>query len=448
MQRPLVWLAAAALAISGWLPALAQSPATAPAPAAPAIGVTVPATGSVASVPGLAELLERALLSDPQVRVAQAQLKAAGNRILQFRSRFAPIFGLQTSYGQGADAEFGTPIDRTVERAEATLRWNLYNGGSDRVELDAGQREIEASVQDLNRAREEVSQTIAESAIELWRIDAQLLLAQERLEAVRRLAQQVAVQAELGRLSDADLQQATASLVEAEIALDQLRADRVGVIDRLGTLLGEPVQGVRPMLLPVAAAGDVPASLRSARLRAQGARLRVRTLLDAHAPRVDLDVRKRLSDRTSPALTTEQKRNWSVTVRWEVPLGGELGYRRDEVERRAEAAEAEVERLERQLLAELAAIGPRITGGERAVLLLDRQVEQLAAIVRAAELQFDAGRRSLQQLIQAHEARFLAQQRRTDQQSRVQVTRLRQLLLTGGLLPALGQDPAVPLSLR
>lgn len=426
-------LHAAALAAGALLPlpaAVAQTGAA---------GSTAPLAH--AAVPSLPELLERALASDPQVRVAQALLKASGNRVLQMRSRFAPVFAFQASHGQSADTDFGLPIDRRTERADATLRWNLYNGGTDEVELNAARREVDAALEDLNRAREEVSQNIAETAFELWRVDAQMVLAQQRLAAVRKLAQQVAVQAELGRLSDADLQQATASLVEAEIGVDQLQADRGGAIERLSILLREPVTAVQPLALPAVAGADVPASLRSARVRAEAARLRVRTLAAALAPRLDFDVRKRLSDRTNPASTSEQQRAWSVNLRWEIPLGGELVYRRDEVERRVEASEVEVERLELQLRAELVAIGPRIAGAERAVVLLDRQIEQLAAIVRAAELQFDAGRRTLQQLIQAHEARFVALQRRTDQHNRLQLTRLRQLMLTGGLMLALGQSP-------
>jgi outer membrane protein TolC len=392
------------------------------------------------AAPTLADLLARTLPRDPQVRVAQAMLQATEDRRLQLRSRFAPLLGLTATYGEGTDVEFFRPVDRTSQKTDATLRWNLYNGGADSVEWDAAQREVAAAEQDLRRARQEVAERVTEAALELGRIDLQLALAGERMAVVRRLAQQVATQAELGRLSDADLQEATASLVNAEIELDQFQSDRVGALERLSTLLGETVVDLLPPTLPPAVAGDAPAALHAARLRSEAARLRVRSLESVLAPRLDLDMQKRLTDKTTPPMSTETRNAWTVAVRWEFPLGGEPVHRRNEVERRAEAAEAEIERLEQGLRGELAALAPRIASAERAIALLDRQIAQLAAIARAGELQFEAGRRTLQQLIQAHEAHHASMQRRADQQWRLQVARLRNLSLVGELLPSLGLD--------
>jgi outer membrane protein TolC len=392
------------------------------------------------AAPTLADLLARTLPRDPQVRVAQAMLQATEDRRLQLRSRFAPLLGLLATYGESNDVEFFRPIDRTTQKTDATLRWNVYNGGADRVEWDASQREVAAAEQDLLRARQEVAERVTEVALELGRIDLQLALAGERMTVVRRLARQVATQAELGRLSDADLQEATASLVNAEIELDQLQSDRVGALERLSTLLGETVVDLLPPTLPPAAASEAPASLNAARLRSEAARLRVRSLESVLAPRLDLDMQKRLSEKTTPPMSTETRSGWTVAVRWEFPLGGESVHRRNEVERRAEAAAAEIERLEQGLRGELAALAPRIANAERAIALLDRQIEQFAAIARAGELQFEAGRRTLQQLIQAHEAHHASMQRRVDQQWRLQVARLRNLSLVGELLPSLGLD--------
>jgi len=58
--------------------------------------------------------------------------------------------------------------------------------------------------------------------------------------------------------------------------------------------------------------------------------------------------------------------------------------------------------------------------------------------VRAGELQFDAGRRSLQQLIQLRDSRQAIAQRHADQVHRLLAARMRQAALTGNLLPALG----------
>ena len=79
----------------------------------------------------------------------------------------------------------------------------------------------------------------------------------------------------------------------------------------------------------------------------------------------------------------------------------------------------------------------KLDSAERSVSRLDGQIEQYRSLIKAGELQFEAGRRTLAQLIQLHDSRFNAQQRRADQQRKLQSAQLRRLSLTGNLLPSL-----------
>lgn len=177
---------------------------------------------------------------------------------------------------------------------------------------------------------------------------------------------------------------------------------------------------------------------------ARAARARVRPWLSLLAPRLDLELRKQLDDKTLPQLTTVQQNGWLVTARWEFPLGGELQSRRAETEHRAEAAEADAVRVASGVHAELATLAPRIAEGIVTLARLDRQLEQYELLLRAGELQFEAGRRSLAQLIQLRDGRFNTQQRRAEQVHRLQRDKLRQLVLSGELLPALSLAEAAP----
>ena len=129
---------------------------------------------------------------------------------------------------------------------------------------------------------------------------------------------------------------------------------------------------------------------------------------------------------------------WLLVARWDIPVLGEAAARRNETERRAEAAEAEAERVARGVVAELQSLGPRILNADRALAQLDRQIAQYDLLVRAGELQFEAGRRSVAQLIGLRESRYSTEQRRAEQAQRRLAAQLRQLALSGGLLPALG----------
>lgn len=432
----------------------ARAQAAGPAPTALAAGRTVvsaaalgPALAAQPQAESLQALLARVLPHDPQVRSAQALLAAAQERQVQARSRLGPSVTLSSSYGRSQETELGRQIDRRTERTEAGVRWNLYNFGNDLAEKRASEREVAAASEDLRRAREDVVGRIAEAYAEVLRLEALLPRAVERLDALRRLADQVQRQFEAGKASDADAQQAQASMLEAEIVHQQLGTDGASARARLRALAGDAGSAIGPLLpldLPLPTSADAPpdpGQVAAAQARAEAARRRVRPVTSLFAPRVDLEYRHRLADGTTPQVTTEQQNGWLLTARWEVPLGGELQSRRAEGERRAEAAEAEADRVVQSVQAELVTLGPRITQARRAVVLLDRQLAQYDSLVRAGELQFEAGRRTLAQLMQLHDNRFNAEQRRADQQSRLLLARLRQLALTGELLPALGVDP-------
>jgi len=449
--RPALCLGALALALLAWLPPLAAQehvPEAVPplTGAPPARLPDAPPPPPADQAESLQALLTRVLARDPQVRVAQSLWQAADERRLQARSRLGPSLQLNATYGKSLDREFTGPLDRTTDRIEAGLRWNLFNGGNDLAEYTAAGRDLAAAAQDLRRAREDSSERVTETYVELLRLQALLPPAAERLTAVRRLVEQVNRQNEAGKASDADATQAAASLLDAEIVYEQAQADFLAARDKLAALVGDEVRAVTPVVLAPGAAPAMmgrapvgtPGLVASARLRAEAARERVRPVQSLLTPRIDLEMRHQLSDRTLPAQTTEQQHSWLLSARWDFPVMGENMARRNEAQRRAEAAEAEAERVARGVSAELQTLGPRIENATRAVAQLDRQIEQYNALVRAGELQFEAGRRSVAQLIQLRDSRFNAEQRRADQAHRLLTARLRQLALTGNLLPALG----------
>lgn len=444
-----------ALTLGAWLPpATAQTaPNLADAaaglvpswlrPAAPAVLPDVPPPPAADRAESLGDLLARVLPREPQVRSALALRQAAEERRQQARSRLGPTLYLQASYGQGRETEIlQGAISRTTDRTEAGLRWNLYNAGNDRAELAGAERDVDAAEQELRRAREDTAERIAETYVELLHLQAQLAPAAERLTAVRKLVDQVRQQADAGKASPADLTQAEASLLDADVAYEQLVADHASARAKLAAQVGGEVRKVAPVVLPAVAPDQVkrgnPGLVEAAQLRAVAARERVRPPVSLLTPRIDLEVRQRLSDRTTPILTTEQNSNWQIVARWDFPVMGETMARRNEGLRRAEAAEAEAERVARGVRADLESLDARIEIAVRAITSLDRQLQQYEQLVRAGELQFDAGRRSLQQLISLRDSRYAIAQRRADQAHRLLAARMRQLALTGKLLPALG----------
>ena len=391
---------------------------------------------------GLPELLRRVLLRDPQVRSAEAQLQVGQQRLRQAMSRMGPTLGLTHTRGPSVDTEYGISVPRRVESTDGVLRWNLYNAGNDLAEWRATEVDLRASVQERRRALEEAAQRIAEVYLDVLRLQTLVEAAAERLRSVERLAQTARRQNELGRLSDADAQQLELALLDAQMVQQEMLADLASARAKLSVVTGADGPQSLPPLIPVSlpapgVVGD-PGGVEAARERAVAARMRVRPEESVLAPRIDLEMRKQLANRTLPVNSTEIDQAWLITLRWDFPVGGEAQSRRDEAARRAEAAAAEAERAARDVLAERSTQEPQARQAGEAVAQLQRQLQQYETLLRASDLQFEAGRRSLWQLVQLRESRYGVAQRLAEQTMRQQRARLAQLALGGELLSALG----------
>ena len=296
-------LSAAALGVLLSLPAAAEEsyPPDLPQvlPAAPALPAAPP-PGQPESLP---DLLARVLPRDPQVRVAELLRASTEERRRQARSRLGPTLGVSGTQGRSNDEDFGRDIDRRTDRAEATLRWNLYNYGNDAAELDGARRDVVVARESVRQAREEVAERLADAYTGVLRAQELLPKSQARLASVRRLVEQVQQQAEAGKVSDADSQQAQASLLDAQIAHEQLASDLDSARQRLAVLVGGDARPVLPVTLPADALRAVaspdlaplPAQVAAANERATAARVRVRPVTSLFAPRVDFEYRQRLS---------------------------------------------------------------------------------------------------------------------------------------------------------
>ena len=407
----------------------------------PAGAAAVAARGSA----NLRDLLLRSVPWDPQVRLAAAAQAVAQERLSQSRSRLWPTLGLTASAGESHDDDFGRAVKRRVDRSEMLLRWNLYNGGTDAAEITATEREWAATTEDLGQALDLASERIVNAYLDAWRWQSLVEPSLARVKTIERWVEQARTQVKAGRLSDADLQQAEYALTDAQLSHQVLVSEHLGALGALSALVNEPVASVLPQTLPRVSpeeAGSLtPAGVRVARLRAEAASSRVLGTANVASPRVDLDARKRLSDNTTPRTSTSQRDGWTVGMRWEMPLGGETFSKRREAIARAEGAQAEVARIEQGLLSELASITPRLASAEQAVAQLQSQAEQYNALLRAGRVQFEAGRRSLQQLMQLEDGRINVVQRLAEQHNRLDKLRLRLLVLSGRLSSALGIDP-------
>lgn len=440
LHRPICLAALAAAAISTG----AAWAASAPAGSSARESNAVPYAEALAGAPEtLQSLLARTMEQDPQLLVARALEAASGERRVQARSRLAPVLNAQALQGRAKETLFGAPVDGRTDESSVGLRWNLFNGGADMAELRGTTHDMAAARADVRRAQEEIGERVANAYAELLRHEELLPASRQRVGEAQRLVELVKRSTELGKLAPSDANQAQAALLDAQVAHGQLLADLRSGRDRLAILTSVTLRPLVPVelsdahFMPDAPAGE-SGLLAAARTRAQAASARVLPWASTIAPRIDLDYTRELHNSSRPITDAKQEQGWLVSARWDLPLGGENQARRAEAMARAEAAKAEADRVERSLQSELATLPPRMANSRSAVSQLDEQVAQYDQLVRAAELQYQAGKRSLLQLVQLIDSRYLAQQRRAEERYKLLAAQLRFLALRGDFLPAMG----------
>jgi len=394
----------------------------------------------------LQALLARTLEQDPQLLVARALKVASNERRLQARSRFAPNLNAEASFGRSKDTLYNVPVDGETDQSSVGVSWNLFNAGADTAELRGATRELAAAHEDVRRAREEIGERVAYAYAELLRQQALLPASRQRMDEASRLVALVGRATEAGKLAPSDENQARAAMLDAEVSHGQLLADLRASRDRLAILTGVTLRPPQAVQLPAsyfladAPAGDAGVEA-AARLRAQAAEARVLPWVSTISPRVDLSYNRLLNNETRPVSEPQSVEGWQIVARWDLPLGGENQARRAEAIARAAAAQAEADRVERTQLSELATLPPRMAHSRTAMGQLDEQIKQYDALVRAGAMQYQAGKRSLLQLVQLLDSRYVAQQRRAEENFKLVTAQLRYLALRGDFLPALGLTP-------
>lgn len=441
--------------------AVFSATASAAAPADP--GAVLAASGEEdARLLSFSDALQLALQRDGELQAARAAVRAAQAQVDQVRSRFFPSAGVQYQQGRRITQEAGTPVDRHLRSTEGFIRWNVYSGGADKTQLEAAMLELQAVQADARQALEDACERLSKAYIELQRQQMLVQAARRRHAEVAELVERVGRQVAAGKSPSSDGELAQSSLIDAQLSLASSHADLRAARAQLAVLTGhaaalqaqETALEATPWPPAVSLAPQAPledwwalalrgnAGAQAATVRHEAAKARVPLIASEYLPRADLTLSKTLSDRTVPVESTQDRRGWTVSVNYEVPLGGGGTARREEARARAQAAESQAWRSEQAVRGELGVVRQQALQNLQVLPAIGKQREHLEAVVRASDLQYQAGRRSLLQLIDQRDRRFNAEQRQIDASWRLRQALLRMAVLTGSLSPALGVTEA------
>ena len=396
----------------------------------------------------LPAVVEQVLRRHPDIESSQALLEAAKAQTRQVRSDFLPSVGLNYRHADAIDVDNGLSRDRTLRRTNAMLRWNLFNGRIDSNRLRAADLNQEAAVADIDDAHERIALEVTELYAELVRLHQRLELADALIREFESLRESVKKRVDAGRIAAADLDQIDSDMIRIRAQRSSLRGQLGGSEYHFRQLTGQsPANLSSPWL-------EAPEQARSleqlqALLETENPRLRASTrrvaargaevsaARGAYWPSLDLELNRRLDASISPAAISDTQRSNQISLNLEIPLGGKTFARVDESVERQKATRAAADALRLNLSSNLGMLHQELEEARAIQPDLLERVSASSRVYQAYRLQFDAGKRSLLDVANAQNERFMAMGDVIDNRNLQLLDQARLLNLVGRLRQAL-----------
>lgn len=402
----------------------------------------------------LAQLWGKVVAAHPKIQGAQARVELARTRDDQARANFYPRIGLQYDYARSRNESLRISDPRTTQQTDAYVRFNLFNGFSDVARKASSSKELQASQEDVNEAREDLALALTEQVIGVVTLTQQVANAQHLVDDLSVLLETVRSSVRLGRNPESDLIQATTKMLEARSNFSDAYGRLAGAKAHLEAFVGAPVGEIampsfNEQILThtaqqlMAQAREGAPQLLAARARARQAVDEVNVVKGDLYPKINLEGRKNVQRDGPVELVSGLEREALLQFTYEYSLGRAPYYRLGEARARQLATEAGVRELEvdlagqigetRATLLEYVALAPQLEERQRAAV----------GVFDAYRWQFNAGRRSLLDLITVREDQYISGEAVTANLRNRLLGTARLYRLLGQLRTRLLDDPAV-----
>jgi outer membrane protein, multidrug efflux system len=200
----------------------------------------------------LSELIEKALVANPNLRIAQSRLRQArAQRGLAKIDYFPSVNGSVT----GNTTKTTGDTARESYAAGLDASWELDIFGATRHAVSAAQADLEASEASLHNTQVSLAAEVALGYVELRSYQERLLISRSSLVRQEETLDLARWRAQAGLTSDLDVQQARANLEQTRAQIPSLETALAQSEHALATLLGQPPAALHELL---ASEGSIP----------------------------------------------------------------------------------------------------------------------------------------------------------------------------------------------
>jgi adhesin transport system outer membrane protein len=387
--------------------------------AALALALLLWATG--ASAEPLRSAVESAVTTNPEILAAEAEARGAAYEVLQLQSEYIPAVRLYGEVGPQYvnDPSNLSPEDNQDWKISRTLGIEaevvLFDGFRRANLVYASAARVDGNIYRLMDASETMALNATEVYIDVYRHRGLVAAAEANLERHRAIAAQVAELVDGGRLPLSDRLQVEDRVRAAELALIEVRRALEDANARYARIVGRPPSG--PMSVPVLSGlPDNSTSLvasavqRSYRVRVAETELNsagyAQEIVEAdRAPRVTLNAGGRYGEDVDGASGADNDLYLALRFNWTLYQGGRTPQSRALIEARSKAmSDRNVAIREVRELAERTWNAYRANG--QAARVLADQLASSQSLVDQFRSEFEAGTRSLLDVLEAERVRF------------------------------------------
>jgi adhesin transport system outer membrane protein len=408
-----------------------------------------------AAAQALPEAVRQALRRNPEVLAAAANARAAVAAYDQASAGRFPTIDLRAAGGREESENVGLQASgrdsRTLLRQEGSLtfRQNVFDGSQVRSEMERQSFRLDSLRYRLVETGETVALRAAEAYLEVLRDEDLVKLAEENVARHEDLLQKTQFRFQSGVGQRADAEQAAARVALARSSLEAARGAAQDSAARYVRVVGRPPAGLSdppssgrylPPSISVAQADGVENAygVHAARAELQAARAGVRAVRADMLPRFDVELSANRARDIDGIKGPNNDNQAMLVMRYNLFRGGADEARiREAMERETIALETlnnAVQSTEESVSRAWAAL----VAARNRLAPLEAHARATAQVLEAYRSQFELGRRSLLDLVNAENELFQARSALRNGQAAAHVAEYRLLVAVGGLVNAFG----------
>jgi len=398
----------------------------------------------------LSEAVDQVIQTNPQVRAQVHNRLARDQEVVQAKSGYFPTLDINAAAGYAEDSK---PLDEDRDPYEATisLRQNVFRGFADQGEVARQEARVKSSAYLLQGTSEDLALNAARVYLNVLRKQEQKNIADENLEIHLRIADQIRLRSDSGVGSQADTEQiqgrlslAQTNVVVAETNLLDAQTEYLAVVGQLPDELTMPLppNSRMPNSLEEATLAALEANpiLKSAMSDLEAREQQYEVAKAPYYPILDIELDQRWEDDLDRVDT--EREYWSALgrVRYNLFNGWrDQGRKAETLEQVSEAREIK-NNTERQVVESMRLSWMAYMSVMDRIDYLRDYIESTGATAEAYTKQFDIGKRTLLDVLDAEAEAINAQVDFVDAEFDGIYAQYRILNATGQLVDSFGLE--------